>query len=137
MAASSVMKSTEILHISQDEINETLQQENPWDSVVYIGVGIQKTHVIKCNLDGSLFLYKDNISTTPLIKIETGGESSGVSIEELHIGDWCLVKYDKKCYPGEVTEKTSSEVKVNVMVRSGNYWKWQNINDEVYYTMDK
>lgn len=136
-AASSVMKSTEVLHISQDEINETLRLENPWDSVVDIGVGIQKTHVIKCNLDGNILLYKDNLSTSPLIKIQTEGESPGLSIEELEIGDWCLVKYDEEIYPGEVTEKTSSEVKVNVMVKSGKYWKWPNSKDEVYYTMDK
>ena len=50
------------------------------------------------------------------------------------VGMWVLVKYDEETYPGQVVEvESESTVKVNVMHRSGMYFKWPEKEDSIFY----
>jgi hypothetical protein len=46
------------------------------------------------------------------------------------------VKYDDAIYPGEVTRVVGSEHEVSVMVKAGNFWKWPNTPDKIFYKHD-
>ncbi len=52
-------------------------------------------------------------------------ESSNEAESNLAIGNWVLVNYDGKQFPGEITDILNSEtdIEVNVMHHCGFYWK--------------
>ena len=57
-------------------------------------------------------------------------------IEALSIGQWVLVYYDGKQYPGETTKIKNSltDIEINVMHQSGSkFWKWPTSQDKIYY----
>ena len=57
-------------------------------------------------------------------------------IEALSIGQWVLVNYDGKQYPGEITKIKNSltDIEINVMHQSGSkFWKWPTSQDKIYY----
>ena len=50
------------------------------------------------------------------------------------LGEWVLVKYDNKDFPGEVVNIIGSEFEVNVMHRSGAaFWRWPEKDDHIFY----
>ena len=52
-------------------------------------------------------------------------------------GDWCIAKYDGKCYPGIIEKIVNAEFQVSVMVPCGqSKWKWPVPVDCVWYTRD-
>ena len=55
---------------------------------------------------------------------------------EVAVGDWVLVTYDSKEYPGEVVSiNENQEVQVNVMHESGPHtWKWPLSKDMIFYS---
>ena len=55
---------------------------------------------------------------------------------DFHEGDWCLVKYDEKYYPGIIEQHRNANYLVSVMVSTANrnLWKWPNPPDCVWYT---
>ena len=54
-------------------------------------------------------------------------------------GDWVVVSYDEKCYPGKVTQVgDGGSVKVSVMKSSHpSGWKWPSTPDEIFYLKDQ
>ena len=57
-------------------------------------------------------------------------------IEALSIGQWVLVNYDGKQYPGEITKikNSQTDIEINVMHQSGSkFWKWPTSQDKIYY----
>ena len=64
-------------------------------------------------------------------------QSTEGSVEEIEVGHWVVVRYDKSMYPGEVTSiDNDSQYEVNVMHPFGNCWKWPRAEDKIYYTYD-
>lgn len=54
----------------------------------------------------------------------------------LHIGDWVLVQYDDKSFPGEVKAVGEEEVQVSAMVPSGTTcFKWPSVEDTIFYKL--
>ena len=52
---------------------------------------------------------------------------------KLHLGDWIVVSYQGKMFPGEITEFEGAEIRVNVVQKSGKFWKWPSKRDEIFY----
>ena len=52
---------------------------------------------------------------------------------KLHIGDWIVVDYHGELFPGEITEFDGAEIRVNVMQKSGKFWKWPSKRDNIFY----
>lgn len=48
-------------------------------------------------------------------------------------GEWVLVEYDGKFYPGEVISKINDSYSVNVMIPAGKNWKWPKNPDKFFY----
>ena len=53
----------------------------------------------------------------------------------INVGDWVLVIYDGdgQSYPGEVTYTDLRQLQVNVMQKSGSYYKWPRTKDNIFY----
>lgn len=65
-------------------------------------------------------------------KSESGAEE-GETLENSRIGQWVVVKYDGCNFPGKITDCVADELKVNVMHKSGRYWKWPRVADNIFY----
>ena len=66
--------------------------------------------------------------------VEAGDVEDEDGIEEVVVGDWVVVNYDAKMYPGKVTKVVEGSMKVNVMKACfPNGWKWPNTSDEIFY----
>ena len=52
--------------------------------------------------------------------------------------DWVVVQYHSKLYAGVVTkiDPFGAYVKVNVMHKSGGFYKWPKDKDQIYYERD-
>ena len=50
-------------------------------------------------------------------------DSESVTGTDFTIGQWVVVQYEERRYPGEVTNYINKELQVTVMHRSGQYWK--------------
>ena len=49
-------------------------------------------------------------------------------------GDWVIVRYDGKEFPGEVMLVGEKDVQVSVMVRKfSGFWRWPNPCDKIFY----
>jgi len=55
---------------------------------------------------------------------------------QLTTGQWVVVDYDGDCFPGEVTQCGNDDVEVNVMHKSGQFWKWPSSADKIFYSME-
>ena len=84
-------------------------------------VGISRAHCIFAN-DTS---FKTSLLTQEKIKAPNSS---------VKVGDWYMVEYDGKCYPGEVQKKLNGEYLISTMEQAGNNWKWPSRPDEVFYT---
>ena len=67
---------------------------------------------------------------------ESSCEDENESVH-LEVGHWVVVDYNRDYFNGEITSITGDDYKVNVMHRSGNYWKWSNKADEIFYKYQK
>ena len=73
---------------------------------------------------------KDDEDTDP----NEGGERTASNAIDVEVGQWAVVAYDGKQYPGEVTAVSDIEgVEVSVMHKSGSCWKWPQPKDMIYY----
>ena len=76
-----------------------IKEKKPWENIKDAS-GISKMHVISC--DGlTLEMLKTNLSKDPSSTIVYEDEDVDRS-EKLNVGDWTLVSYDGKKFPGEV-----------------------------------
>ena len=57
---------------------------------------------------------------------------------DIRTDDWVVMQYDNKLYAGVVTEMDpyGAYVKVNVMHKSGGFYKWPKDEDHIYYERD-
>ena len=55
----------------------------------------------------------------------------------LEVGYWVAADYNRDHFNGEITGITGDDYEVNVMYRNGNYWKWPNKADEIFYKFQK
>ena len=63
---------------------------------------------------------------------ESSCEAENGSVH-LEVGHWVVVDYNGDHFNGEITGITGDDYRVNVMHRSGNYWKWSNKADDIFY----
>lgn len=64
--------------------------------------------------------------------------TSTVSFSDLEVHDWCLVRYERELFPGEILRKISpNQVEVSCMVKAGNCWKWPKKPDILVYHVDE
>lgn len=60
------------------------------------------------------------------------------SVQDLTVGQYVLVNYEGELYPGKIIEiKSSDEILVSAMEKSGVNWKWPAQCDEIYYAKDE
>jgi hypothetical protein len=52
------------------------------------------------------------------------------------VGDYVVLKYEAKLYPGKVMIVKKEGAEVSSMVPSGSNWKWPNLNDQIFYYHD-
>ena len=50
------------------------------------------------------------------------------------IGDYVIVSYDGELFPRKVESLLNGEAEVNVMTKSGKYWRWPQKKDQITYT---
>jgi len=132
--AAQLMPSTDVVHISQNEIDEVIANENPWIDVPAMP-GIHRVHVATCTYpDGILKLYRTAGEESPITthvpnpeQLATDVEASLVMTQpkelislssgsgqklQLQIGDWCMVLYDGSEFPGLVTKIVEDDTEV-------------------------
>ena len=84
-------------------------------------------------------LHKNALSTELIdISFQMITDEVPASDEEdinISVRDWVLATYDGdgQSYPGEVTYTDSKQLQVNVMQKSGSYFKWPRIKDNIFY----
>ena len=71
--------------------------------------------------DASHCIHTDDLKDNLIAKVNYGDADvkgvTDVRTDRLKEGDWVVVVYDNKCYPGQVTKVVEDEsVKVNVIV---------------------
>ena len=54
--------------------------------------------------------------------------------KKFSIGDWVLVKYGSTNYPGEILQIVNNEFQVNVMNKSGKFWRWPQKEEKIFHT---
>ena len=107
-AASDLMPNVKTIHISQEDIDETIKIDNPWSEVIDTP-GILKCHIVVCRKSETVSLYLNNMQTSTAdrltaIMYETENEQMEMNdnnvIEKCMKGEWVVVMYDNKNYPG-------------------------------------
>ena len=102
-----------------------------------------KVRILKRENDESIQSSEDEEATTEEEDVSKRGNDSSVvsgvnDLEklELSIGDWIVVKYQGELFPGEITEFggiDGTEIRADVMEKSGKYWKWPQKRDNIFY----
>lgn len=76
--------------------------------------------------------------------LEEIGDSAGVDLGEeqpsgVQLGDFVLVRYAGKLYPGKITSGVddNGDVCISAMNRKGKNWLWPNPPDEIWYSKDQ
>ena len=129
------MKGVTVLHISEGQISELIKEKKPWENTKDAS-GISKMHVISC--DGSTIeMFKIILSKDPSSTIVYEDEDVDRS-EKLTVGDWALVSYDGKKFPGEVVSIINTDIEVSVMKysRKGK-WYWPDKAGIIAYRPEK
>lgn len=139
-----LMPNINVKYVSQEKICKSINIRNPWCGVKDVP-GVRKAHFMACEGNGCVALYTDTTSSELLNKVRYGNVCvsdnvalypSEVKNVDCKLGDWVLVKYDGKTYPGEVTGLGSGQgVQVSVMRKAylGQNWKWPDKKDEILY----
>ena len=72
-------------------------------------------------------------ATTNTTNTETITNTTNTAINDLSPGQWVIVAYDGEHHPGEITQISLPNIEVSVMHKSGQYWKWPNHVDKLFY----
>ena len=88
-------------------------------------------HVICCCDGSTIEIFKTNLSKDPSSTIVYEDEDRS---EKLNVGDWVLVSYGGKKFPGEVVSIIDTDIEVLVMKysRKGK-WYWPDKADIIAY----
>ncbi|XP_073537000.1 uncharacterized protein [Phyllobates terribilis] len=91
--------------------------------------GIKSMHILKASPNKCLLAFKNALSP--------GVEMNAASSACYKTGDWVIVKYDGKLYPGEITGRVENEYEISIMVQAGKttYWKWPVKADKLLYSV--
>ena len=137
--ALSVMSSTTVLHISQEEIKDAIKAKNPWADVTNVA-GIRQMHEAKCDYNNKQIVFRHISGQSQpefVVKYSTGETEvplvSPPTRVSLKKGTWCVVDYDGEQFPGEVLRTVGDEYEVSVMMRAGGFWKWPTRKDVLFY----
>ena len=135
-----LMPGVKAIHVSESEITAFVQMECPWENVKIIP-GILKAHCITCEKYGFVSLFvddsKDNvISNMKYLDCEDEMEVDDVNAgedgeEKVVVGDWVVVNYDDKMYPGKVVDGSLKVTVMKACFPTG--WKWPDTIDEIFY----
>ena len=94
-------------------------------------------HVANCADDGRITLYGHAQATEPQTSGETtvtAAPSVVTDAPDLMVGDWCVVQYDGKQFPGQVMSIVGRDYEVSIMYRCGKYFKWPfPAEDKIFY----
>ena len=115
----------------------------PWDDVVKVP-GTMKVYSMICENYDKVRQYRDDLKEDLIAMVSCSSKSENVDerVNETEnvkacTGDWVIVMYDSKRYPGKVASVDPCDnmgVTVSVMhtvFPSG--WKWPDAVDENYY----
>ena len=133
--AASFMENVSVTEVNSTEIakrNEKLKLKNVFIQAKPIA-SIAKMHFLKVVQDEvvSHILTKDN-RADDVVNVTQGSSRAIV------VGDWYVVEYEGKKYPGEVVGSTNKgEFQVSVMEPVGKYWKWPAKKDAIFYMKSK
>ncbi|KAI4455092.1 hypothetical protein MML48_9g00003641 [Holotrichia oblita] len=73
-----------------------------------------------------------------LNKDESKIDKAPVSLSTMKAGDYVIVKYNDKYFPGKVSAEQNNRVLVSVMTIAGLYnWKWPYPVDEIWYSEEE
>ena len=133
------MPGVTVMHVSASEISEFVSKQDPWKDVKE-ATGISKIHVITCCDGKKVELFRTSADTEASGVVNYGTSEcrerrpSEDATEGLKPGDWALVRYDGKNFPGEVLSICGSDVEVSVMkpARKGK-WCWPGRPDVTNY----
>lgn len=98
-AVRDMMPRTRVMHISKQEIDETIGRDNPWEDIPD-APGIRKVHHITTAAEKAL-LYPTSMDQSPILAITFQRKFK----LNLNVGDWCLVSYDGNHYPGKIANR--------------------------------
>lgn len=144
--ARQLMKQTTVIHISQEEIDNYVKDIVSWTDAAAVP-GIQKMHMAASSLGGeTVEIYEHSLADHAILTVGLQQEShdtapvsvmdeATAAINNLAVGDWCVVMYDNEQFAGEVTNIASGEYEVSVMHRCGKYFRWPSSADKIYYPL--
>ena len=136
-------------YISKEDIDRHQDFLNKkWENTVTIP-GTHKIHFIRpasdkhkvviaeTSDDKELKIVRIRKPNVPEVSSDEDEASNGSQTDSQNtkpsIGQWVLVSYDHKDYPGEVTAVEDGDIEVNVMHKSGGAWKWPVKADKIFY----
>ncbi|KAJ8927327.1 hypothetical protein NQ314_020222 [Rhamnusium bicolor] len=77
--------------------------------------------------------FNPELSDDPSVELENI-KRPAFSEKTKRVGDYVLVIYDRKYYPGEITKVLNNGAIINVMTPYGKQWKWPCHKDEIFYS---
>lgn len=104
-----------------------------WQHTVMPVPSISQYHIISCNKEGNKYMKENALSK----KIRGDSKWEMVTSKSDTVkGDWVLVNYDNKKYPGEVIQiHGPDDIQVSVMVQTScGHYKWPQPPDSICYT---
>lgn len=150
-----LMPGVKVIHVFESEVEEMIEERKPWMDVREVP-GVSSAHVMVCEKDDEVKLYKDSMKDELVNRVYYGrveddsegveDDSEGVeddddkreeNVVDAEIGDWVVVIYEGKLYPGKVTVKKEHHWSVKVMkpcFPSG--WTWPSREDEIPYPLE-
>lgn len=92
------MPGVKVIHMSQEEIERTVNEKKPWENVKNVP-GVKKAHCMVCESDDCVKLYTNALETGAVATINYGTSVSESEAEEdvepvqhesLKVGDWVV-----------------------------------------------
>ena len=125
------MKGVTVLHISEGQISELMKEKKNLGKILKMPQAS-----VRCMLSVvvmTIEMFKTNLSKDPSSTIVYEDEDVDRS-EKLNVGDWALVSYGGKKFPGEVVSLIDTDIEVSVMKysRKGK-WYWPDKADIIAY----
>ncbi|XP_071034011.1 uncharacterized protein [Parasteatoda tepidariorum] len=129
--ASTLVKSTKVFYIAEEEIKKKITECKPWEKVPSVP-GIKQYHIIWWK-DKKIHC-KHNANDTNIIHYD----EKYMYVENLNLcqGDWVVVLFDSKAFPGEIIQiKSPDEIEISVMHQAGTsgMYKWPVPTDCITY----
>lgn len=83
--------------------------------------------------DSKTFSEFENQTNLPIPDVQASD-----FLKYLQVGDFVLVRYESKLYPGKIIDfKEKEEVLISAMKKSASNWKWPSTPDQILYSMDE